>query len=202
PEGRRQAVTCLWRLARALLEACDRAGGAEQRLVEVADERTPVVVQENRDEQATQQLAGRLAQLRGEVGALRRGPAEQGGTTHRGGPGSVALPERCLERVAELLAAEGLRLEERQLPAVESVAEVRVVVGGAEADPHVACHRGAEGVETRRLARRSGRRDRQHRADPVRPPVEPFEQHRPRSDRSRGGEPDRGDRVRELAWSV
>src|SRR5262249_46178196 len=44
PEGRRQVVTCLCRLARALLEARDRARGAEQRLVELANERAAVFV--------------------------------------------------------------------------------------------------------------------------------------------------------------
>src|SRR5436853_3165755 len=73
-------------LAGALLEACDRVRDAEQRLVEVAHERAPVAVQEEGDEQAAQQLAGRLAQLLCEVGALRRGRAEQGSAAHCGGP--------------------------------------------------------------------------------------------------------------------
>ena len=128
-------MTCLCRLARALLEIRDRAGGTEQRLVELADERAPVVVQENRDEQATHELAGRLAQLRGEVGALRRRLAEQRGAAHRRGPRAVAVAERGLERMAELLAAERIGLEERELPAVERVAEARVVVRDGEADP-------------------------------------------------------------------
>jgi hypothetical protein len=104
--------------------------------------------------------------------------------------------------MAELLAAKRVGLEERQLPAVESVAETRVVVGYGEANPHVARHRCAEGIEPRRLARWSGRRDRQNRADPVRPPVEPLEQDRSRGDRCRRGKPDRRDRVRELGRRV
>src|SRR4029077_21163446 len=132
-EGRGQLVTCLCRLARAPLEACDRGRDAEQRLVEVAYESTPVAVQEDGDEEAAHQLAARSAQLLGEVGALGRGRAEQGGTAHRGRPGSFAFPKRGLERVTELLAAKGLRLEERQLPAVERISELCGVVGGAEA---------------------------------------------------------------------
>ena len=159
-------------------------------------------MQENGDEEPPQQLGAGLAQLRREVGTLGRSGAEEDGTAHPGRPGSVACPERGIERMAELLAAERLRLEERQLPAVESLAEVRVVVGGAEADPHVAGHRGAERIEPRGLARRSRRRDRQHGTDPVRPPVEALEQDRPRGYRRRGGEPDRRDRVRELAGRV
>ena len=159
-------------------------------------------MQEESDEQAAQQLTARRPQLLREVGALCRRRAEQGGAAHGGSPGSVALAERGLERMAELLAAERLGLEERQLPAVESVTEARVVVRYGEPDPYVARHRGAEGIEPRRLAGRSGRRDRQNRADPVRPPVEPLEQDRSRGDRSRGREPDRRDRVRELGRRV
>ena len=40
--------------------------------------------------------------------------------------------------MAELLAAERLGLEERELPAVERFAQLRVVVGGAEPDAQVA----------------------------------------------------------------
>ena len=44
--------------------------------------------------------------------------------------------------------------------------------------------------------------DRQHRADAVRPPVEPLEEHRPRGDRPGRREPERGHRVGELARRV
>src|SRR5437667_382537 len=78
------------------------------------------------------ELARRLAQLPGEIGALLRGRAEQSSTTHRAGPRPVSLAERRFERVAKLLAAERLGLEERELPAVEGIAEPRVVVRRAQ----------------------------------------------------------------------
>src|SRR5262245_48772067 len=62
-EGRRQLVTCLCRLAGALLETCDRVGDAEQCFVELPYERAPVAVQEDADEEAPQQLGARLTQL-------------------------------------------------------------------------------------------------------------------------------------------
>src|SRR5437660_6556524 len=110
-EGRRRLVTCLCRLAGALLQACDRSCDAEERLVEVAHERRAVTVEKDGDEQPAQELARRLAQLPGEIGALLRGRAEQSSTTHRAGPRPVSLAERRFERVAKLLAAERLGLE-------------------------------------------------------------------------------------------
>src|SRR4051812_29395279 len=144
PELRPQPVTCLCRLAGALLETCRPAADAEQGLVEVAHQRIPVAVEKDGDQEAPQQLAARLAQLPGEVGALGRGRAEQRRTAHRSGPGAVAFPEGGLERMPELLAAERVGLEERQLPPVERLAEVRVSVGRAEAHTHVAGDRGSE----------------------------------------------------------
>ena len=111
-------MTCLCRLTRALLETCDRARGSKKRLVEVADEREPIAVQEDGDEQTAQQLARRLPQLLGQAGALLRRRSEQRRATHRRRPGSVPFAERGLERVAKLLAPERLGLEEGELPAV------------------------------------------------------------------------------------
>ena len=99
-------MTCLSQLAGALLEVSDRARDPEQRLVKVAHERAPVVVQEDCDEHAAHELAARLPQLHGELRTLRRCRAEQRGRTHGRGPAPVALPERGLERMPELLAAE------------------------------------------------------------------------------------------------
>src|SRR5947208_1798845 len=201
-EGRRRPVTCLSQLARALLEACDRPSGAKERFVEVAHERRTVAVQENGNDETTQQLARRFPQLLGQVGPLPRGRAQQGGAAHRGRPHPVSFAEHSFERMAQLLPAERLRLEERQLPAVEGVAEADVVVGRAEPDAHVARHRGAERVESGRLARRRGRRDREDGSNPVRAPVEPLEEDRASRDRRRGGEADRGDCVCELGGGV
>ncbi len=106
---------------------------AEEHLVEVADERAAVFVQEHGDEQAADQLAASASRSFSASSARScRGLAEQGGAAHRRRPGAVAVPERGVERVAQLLAAERLGLEERQLPAVERLAELRVVVGDAE----------------------------------------------------------------------
>src|SRR5207245_3502325 len=99
-----------------------------------------------------------------------RGLAEQRGGAHAGGPGPVAVTERGLERVAELLGAERVVLEERELPAVERVAEPCVVVGEREQRAQLDGDGGAEGVEPRRFAGWRGRGDRQDRADPVRAP--------------------------------
>src|SRR5262245_27469919 len=183
-EGRRQLVTCLSQLARALLEACDRFGNAEQSLVELADEPGAIAVQQERDEQAAQQLARRLPQLLREICALLRRRTEQRGAAHGRRPRPVAFAERRLQRVAKLLAAERLGLEERELPAVEGVPEVRVFVGCAEPDANVARHRGAERIEPRGLAGRRRGRDRKHRADSIRAPVEPLEENRPGRDGS------------------
>jgi hypothetical protein len=60
-------VTCLSQLAGALLEACDRVGNAEESLVELADEPGAIAVQQERNEQAAQQLACRPLQLLGEI---------------------------------------------------------------------------------------------------------------------------------------
>ena len=52
------------------------------------------------------------------------------------------------------------------------------------------------------LAGRDRGRDRQHGPDPVRAPVEPLEENRACGDRARGGEPQRGHRVGQLARRV
>ena len=95
----------------------------------------------------------------------------------------------------------GSDCEQRQLPAVERLAETLVVVesGAARGGRRQPA---AELVQARRLARRLGGGDRQHRADAVRTPVEALEEHRARRDRSRRREPERGDRVRDLTGRV
>jgi hypothetical protein len=104
--------------------------------------------------------------------------------------------------VLQLLAAERLRLEERQLPAVEGVAQLRVLVCGGKTDAQVARHRGAEGIEARRLAGRGCRGDRQHRTDPVRSPVEPLEEDGAGGDWSSSGEANRRHCVGQLTRRV
>ena len=104
--------------------------------------------------------------------------------------------------MAELLAAERVVLEERELPAVERVAELRVLVGERKQRPQLLRDGGAEGVQPRGLPGRRGRGDLQDGTDTVRTPVEPFEEHRPGSDRRGGREAKRGHSVRELAGRV
>ena len=47
-------------------------------------------------------------------------------------PRAVAGAEQEGERLAQLLGAERVRLEERELPAVERLAELEVLVGGEQ----------------------------------------------------------------------
>ena len=93
------------------------------------------------------------------------------------------LAEQRAERGPELLGAEGVVLEERELPPVERLRERGVAVGVAERREHVDGDRRAEAVESRRLAGRLRGRDREHGADPVRAPVERLEEDRACSER-------------------
>ena len=131
-----------------------------------------------------------------------RGLAEQHRRPHRGRPQPVGPAEQRGQRLAQLLRAERLVREQRQLPAVERLRELRILLGPPEPREQVRGEPRAEGVEPRRLARWLGRGDRQHRADRQRPPVEPLEQHRARRDRRCGRQAQRADRVGELARRV
>ena len=97
------------------------------------------------------------------------------------------LAEQRPERAAQLLGAEGFVLEERQLPAVERLGELRVAVGVGERGEHVDGYRRTEAVETGRLTRRLRRGDRENRADAERARVERLEEDRPGRERGRGG---------------
>ena len=196
-------MTCLCRLARAPLETCDRARDAEQRLVEVADERAPVAVQEHRDEQPPQQLAAsaprsfaaRSARSAG-VAPRRAAPRIAAAQAPSPSPSAASSAWRsCSPRNgSDWKSASSQRSSASPRCASSSATPRRTRTSLGD--------RGAERIEPRRLARRRGRRDRQHGPDPVRAPVEPLEQDRPGRDRRRSGEPDRRDRVRELAGRV
>ena len=82
------------------------------------------------------------------------------------GPQRPRLTEQRDEAGTELLGAERLVLEERQLPPVECLGECAVGVGEAEPDEQLPGERTAERVQAGRLARRLRRRDRQHGAMP------------------------------------
>ena len=76
-----------------------------------------------------------------------------------------AAAEQARDRLAQLAGAERLVGEERELPAVERLAELAVVVGEREPLAQVGGELRAKLVETCRLAARLGRRDRQQRCD-------------------------------------
>src|SRR5947207_8911220 len=133
-------------------------------------ERGAVAVEQDCDEQSPDEVGGCSREALGQLGALRRRLAEQRRRPHAGRPNTVALAERGVERMPQLLAPERLVLEERELPAVERVAQPRVVVDDGERGDQLRGHLSSEGIEPRRLTGRRGRGDRQHRTDPVRPP--------------------------------
>ena len=64
--------------------------------------------------------------------ALGRLVAEQHGSAHRRGPRALFAAEQAGERLGDLAGAERLLGEERELPAVERLAEPAVVVGEQE----------------------------------------------------------------------
>src|SRR5579862_3931094 len=85
---------------------------AEQLPVELAQQCSAVAVLEDRHERAPHQVRRRRAEL------LCVGLVEECRRTHRRRPHAVAGAERGIERVPELLAAERIVLEERELPPV------------------------------------------------------------------------------------
>src|SRR5206468_2195711 len=130
-----------------LCNTCGLRAQAEQRLVELAQELRAVAVQENGDEHAAKEVERRLAEAFDQIGALLRGLAEQRCGAHAGRPRAVAVAERGSERLAQLLGAERIVLEERKLPAVECVTEARVVVRERELGPQLDGDGRAEGIE-------------------------------------------------------
>src|SRR4029079_7296442 len=95
-----------------------------------------------------------FAELPEQLAAVARRLAEQDGTPHRGRPRSVAAAEQRGKRRTKLLDAKRVVLEERQLPAVESLSELRVLVRGEETGAQLAGKPAAERVQARRLAGR------------------------------------------------
>ena len=147
----------------------------------------------------------------------RRGLLPRGERPQRGvncARSSLASPSRTAARSSQVSPSrpasaprscsdtERLVLEERELPPVERLGERRIAVGEREAREQLACELGAEGIEAGGLARRLRCRDGQHRPDPERPPVQPFEQHGTSGDGSCGGQPDRRDGIGELGRRV
>src|SRR5439155_17499112 len=171
----------------------------ENRFIERCDELRTITVHQSLDERAPNDIGFRIAcepVLQLCTGTRRI--AEKDRAADRGGPKSGIAAEQRSERLAQLLRLERPVLEERQLPAVERFAELRVVVGEREPGQKIGREAGAEGIEPRRFAGGLRRGNRQDGTDSVGSPVEALEQDRARCNRRRGGETDRGDRVGEL----
>src|SRR5947209_20451771 len=94
-------------------------------------------MEEHGDEESPHEVGARIARRVDELRTLLGGLAEERGCAHPGSPGALAVPERRVERMAELLAAERIVLEERQLPAVERIAELRILVCEREHRPQL-----------------------------------------------------------------
>src|SRR5205085_9651683 len=168
---------------------------AEQRLVETHDEARPVLVEDGLEERppngvgrdrACRLAGGKGTKLREQRRALPARLAEEYRAPQRRRRQSVAAPEQRCERLPELLRAERVGLEERELPAVERLAEIRIAVDAGQPRQQLPGERRPHRVQANRLARGARRRDRQDGPDPVRAPVEPLEQDRTRSDRAGG----------------
>ena len=177
------STLCLRRLGR--VKPSRPGPQAQQRLVQRPDERGAIAVRKGLDEAPPDRLLGAAArtlapneptQRLQQRGAVATRLPEQHRRAHRGGPEAVGPAEQRRERLPQLLGAERLGLEQRQLPAIERLAELRILVGGDQARAEVGREPAAEGVEARRLAARLGGRDRQDGTDPVRAPVQPLEE--------------------------
>ena len=101
----------------------------EQRVVERVTSSAPAAVQQRLDERPAHGVARVAAeplgaQRRDELAALPRLLGEQHGGAHRRGPRATVAAEQAVEALAHLRRAERLLGEERQLPAVERLAEL------------------------------------------------------------------------------
>src|SRR5215218_6675854 len=91
-------------------------------------------------------------QPREDRGALGRRLAEEHRRTHRGSPVAVASAQQKRERLAQLFRAKRVRLEERELPPIEGLAELEVLVCREEPAAQLGGEAPAELVQPRRLA--------------------------------------------------
>ena len=124
----------LRRRPQAATTLAGRGPQAEQGLVERVDELLTIAVQQRLDESTAKRVAGGSAcVLAGEgseqLDAVLAVLLQQHRGAHRGGPGAVAVPEERGERVLDLARAERLVGEQRELPAVERLAELAILVG-------------------------------------------------------------------------
>src|ERR671914_304394 len=109
---------------------------SEQRLVEPAEELLPLPMLEHGDERAPDEIADRARRIAGcqeaetveDRCAFPRRLAEQGRGSERRGEEPLAATEQRREGSTQLLRCEGIGLKEGELPAVERLAELAVVV--------------------------------------------------------------------------
>src|SRR5439155_22041321 len=180
-----------------------RGTQAEDRFVERSNELRAVSVHQGLDEGAPDDIGLGIAREPVlELCASTWRIAKKDRAADRCGPEAVAASEQRGQRLSELLRLERAVLEERELPAVERFTELRVVVREREARQEVGREARAEGIQACRLPGGLSCGDREHRTDSVRSPVEALEQDRAGGNRRRGGEPNRRDRVGELARRI
>src|SRR4051812_8317810 len=109
------------------------SGYTEQGFVQAGDQRGAVAAEEQLDEHAADHVAGAvdLAQPFDQRCALAPVAAEEGGCSDGCRPEPVLAAERVAEGGAQLLGAERLVLEERELPAVERFRELLILLDDA-----------------------------------------------------------------------
>src|SRR3954468_6767906 len=107
----------------------------EQCAVELTQQRTAIAVQQHGNEQPPHEIDRRCPELLDERRPLLRRLTEQRSRTHPRGVQPLAVPESRIQRLPELLAAERIVLEQGKLPAVQRVAELRIVVSAGQRGP-------------------------------------------------------------------
>src|SRR5581483_6457131 len=110
-----------------------------------------------------------------ELATLRRLVGEEHGGPHRRSPPAGVAAEQAVDGLANLSGAERLLGEQRQLPAVEGLAELAILVCQREPRTELGGQCGTRLVEANRLAARLRRRDREQRSDAERSEVQPLE---------------------------
>ena len=150
-----------------------------------------VAVHGRLDERAAEKLGvGRaLAQAVEQAGALLAGVTEQDGGAKGGCERSVLAGEQRRERLPARVVTLGSVLEERELPPVDRLAELGVVLGERKPLAQIAGKARTELVQARRLACRMHRRVGLCRPGSARPVIEAVEDERPGSHRRARCEP-------------
>ena len=138
-------------------EACGPRPQAEQGFVERSDERGAIPVEQGLDKRAPdhiqrRRLGGLPCTERTEafemIDSLASGLAQESRRPHRRCPEPVGAAEDRRKRLAQLLRAERLVREQRQLPAVQPFRKVGVVVCSRDPRQQVLGELPSERVET------------------------------------------------------